>query len=419
MLAANQPALLCYEQSVTFCNPVNKVQTVYANRAGTASEYAADHLAELFDQGYRVQVAAYAGFVPSACHQEVELTYERRLEAPPAETTQPAQPGNRYGHADEQTMRIGYLILAHNVPNHFARLVQALSDQDAHIYVHVDQKSDILPFQAKAPTERVRFLSNRIPVYWGEYSVVQAILNLMAEALNHDPRLEYLCLLSGSDYPLHNVSYIRRFFAHHRGTEFMNVLTMPNPKLGKPIERLTRYRFQPARAQKLAKRLGVARLPVFERDYRKALGALQPYGGSLWWALSRAACEYILRFTTENRRIVKFYQHTLVPDEGFFQTIIGNSPFRTQVARNLTFNDWNRPVGPYPAIIDEQHMRHVLAAPAVLVDDLYGKGELLFARKFPDDSEWLVAQLKARLEQTLVSSCMSSTQQEIHANHGV
>jgi hypothetical protein len=78
-----------------------------------------------------------------------------------------------------------------------------------------------------------------------------------------------------------------------------------------------------------------------------------------------------------------------------------NSPFRTRVAHNLTFDDWNRPAPPYPAIIDEQHIRHFLAAPAVMADDAFGKGELLFARKFLDDSERLVAQLQARMEQTL------------------
>jgi hypothetical protein len=72
------PALLCYEQSVAFCNPVNMVQRVVGNRAGRAPENAAGHLSKLFDQGYRIRVAAYSGFTPNACHQEVELTFEQR-----------------------------------------------------------------------------------------------------------------------------------------------------------------------------------------------------------------------------------------------------------------------------------------------------------------------------------------------------
>jgi hypothetical protein len=73
----SHPQLLCYRNSVTFCNPVNKVQTIYANRAGNRSEYSVDQLAQLFAAGYRIDVAALAGFVPSACHQETELRFHQ------------------------------------------------------------------------------------------------------------------------------------------------------------------------------------------------------------------------------------------------------------------------------------------------------------------------------------------------------
>ena len=384
LFRANHPALLCYKQAVTF-------------RTGATPEYAADHLADLFDQGYRVRVAAYAGFVPSACQQEVDLLYERQPGASCCATTQPAQ--LKHIHPRKQPLRIGYLILAHNTPNHFARLVHALDDPHARIYAHIDQKSDILPFQTQIPADRVCFLRNRISVYWSEYSTAQAVLNLIAAALEHDSELEYLCLLSGADYPLQSAAYIRHFLTQRRGTEFINLVPMPNPRMGKPIERLTHYHFRQDRAQQLARWLGVAQLPVFSRDYRNYLGGLQPYGGSTWWTLSRAACEYILSFVAHNRRVVQLFKHALFPEEGLFQTIIGNSPFRAQVTHNLTYNDWTRPAPPYPAIIDEQHLRQVFAAPVVLADDAFGRGELLFARKFPDDSEKLVAYLQRRLEQ--------------------
>ena len=90
---------------------------------------------------------------------------------------------------------------------------------------------------------------------------------------------------------------------------------------------------------------------------------------------------------------MKLFKHTLFPEEALFQTIIGNSPFRAQVTHNLTYNDWTRPTRPYPAIIDAQHLQEALAASVVAADDAFGRGELLFARKFPDDSAWLVARL--------------------------
>lgn len=69
----SHPKLLCFEQSVTFCNPVNVVQAAQANRSGNI--YSADELADRFERGERLDVASYDGFTPNACHQEVELRF--------------------------------------------------------------------------------------------------------------------------------------------------------------------------------------------------------------------------------------------------------------------------------------------------------------------------------------------------------
>jgi hypothetical protein len=76
-LLKRRPKLLCFEQSATFCNPANKVQTVFANPAGIRPQYSSDRLAEMFQEGYRINAKAYAGFVPVSCHQEVALTFEK------------------------------------------------------------------------------------------------------------------------------------------------------------------------------------------------------------------------------------------------------------------------------------------------------------------------------------------------------
>jgi glycosyltransferase involved in cell wall biosynthesis len=70
-----KPFLLCYEQSVTFCAPINIVQTDWLNRTSSKIEYTTDNLAKLFEEGYRIDIASYSGFIPNACHQEVELKF--------------------------------------------------------------------------------------------------------------------------------------------------------------------------------------------------------------------------------------------------------------------------------------------------------------------------------------------------------
>jgi hypothetical protein len=70
------PHLLCFETSVTFCNPVNMVQHSFPNRAGESVAFTVRDLAERFERGERIDVKALDGFVPNSCHQEVEFGFK-------------------------------------------------------------------------------------------------------------------------------------------------------------------------------------------------------------------------------------------------------------------------------------------------------------------------------------------------------
>ena len=85
---AQRPYLLCFNASVTFCNPANRVQEAYANRAGDVHPCSAEELSELFEQGRRVDVKAYAGHVPRGAHEEVDL----RFAMAPADTGADTRP---------------------------------------------------------------------------------------------------------------------------------------------------------------------------------------------------------------------------------------------------------------------------------------------------------------------------------------
>lgn len=72
-------SILCYECSVTFCNPVNVVQHVYdQNRAGANPNYTSERLAQLYRQGLAIDVTRYDGFVSNGVHQEVQLYFGKK-----------------------------------------------------------------------------------------------------------------------------------------------------------------------------------------------------------------------------------------------------------------------------------------------------------------------------------------------------
>jgi hypothetical protein len=72
---SRRPLLACYNRSVTFCNPINMVQSVITNRVGESIRYSADELLSRFEQGERIRIEAFNGFIPESCHQEVELVF--------------------------------------------------------------------------------------------------------------------------------------------------------------------------------------------------------------------------------------------------------------------------------------------------------------------------------------------------------
>lgn len=70
-----KPYMGCYQQSVAFCNPINKVNSINTNRSGDKNEYSIENLLKKFQDGYRINIDKFDRFVPSSPHQEVEIEF--------------------------------------------------------------------------------------------------------------------------------------------------------------------------------------------------------------------------------------------------------------------------------------------------------------------------------------------------------
>lgn len=73
MLTTTKPLLASYEQSVSFCNPINKVQNVNNNRFSKKAEYSSDLLLTNYLNGGRIITSPFEGFISNSCHQEVDI----------------------------------------------------------------------------------------------------------------------------------------------------------------------------------------------------------------------------------------------------------------------------------------------------------------------------------------------------------
>lgn len=296
-------------------------------------------------------------------------------------------------------MKIAYLILVHNTPIHLRRLIQALSSSSSSFFIHLDKKS-IADDYSSIKGDNIHFTQERIPVFWGDFSQVEAILILLRAALADQCRFDRFVLLSGAHYPLRSASYIERFLENNPEKEFMNLIALPGPEEGgKPISRLTSYTLRPGTPtiiKTIRKLLMIVGALPHTRDYKTYLRDLAPYGGATWWALSREACDFILTFVKKEIQIVNFFKNTICPDESFFHTILGNSHFRSKIARNFTYADWSSG-GSGPAHITEKHLAIFQDRSSFGSTKLFGSGEMLFARKFSDESGDLVASLEKQI----------------------
>lgn len=288
-------------------------------------------------------------------------------------------------------MKVAYLILAHNNPKLLKRTIEKLSTQDSDFFIHIDKKSDINLF-ADLRRDGVFFIPDRVKVYWGEYSQVEAILRLLRHAFKSPAQYDYFMLISGADYPLKSGKYINDFFSANAGAEFINLVKMPSP--GKPIERMTTRRYPSNKPLRRFIFRVLAKLGWATMDHTKVLGALDCYSGHTWWALSRKACDHLLWFVNTNPEVLSYFGKVFAPDESMIHTILGNAPhIAPKIRRNLNLEFWSG--GAHPATINEGHVKWIESQGKVYVDDVYGCGEVLMARKFSDDSMELLDRIDA------------------------
>jgi Core-2/I-Branching enzyme len=293
-------------------------------------------------------------------------------------------------------MRIAYLIMTHENPKLLQQTINTLShgDNECGFFIHLDRKTAFDRFSSIGG-QNVRFVE-RIPVYWGEFSQVEAILSLVHQAIEDPSDYDYLALITGSCYPLRTGGYIRMFFEGNRGLEYMDILKVPGP--GKPISRFDTIRYPSDQAVRRFAFRALAKIGLAQRDHRKCLGGLEPYSGDGAWALTREACRYVLDFMSANPHLESFFRKTFASDEAFFHTILGNSEFRSHMRRNLVYAVWPGPANGHPAVIGHEHVASFERQDQVSRDDIFGPGELLFARKFNDGRLDVVRRVDAMIE---------------------
>ena len=283
-------------------------------------------------------------------------------------------------------MKICYLILAHNNFNHLSRMIEALNDTESTFYIHIDKK---VKESYTPPSGKVKIIPEQIDINWGGYGMIEATLALMKNGVEDSPKADYYILISGVDYPIRPKSFLLDLLS--KGKEYIDIAPVPIPF--KPLERYEYFYFDYNRRNLKHSNLLFLIEVLLKKLRIKRKAPFKIYAGSQWFALTRKCVEYILETVEKDKRYIRFFRQTLVPDEAFFQTIIGNSPFLQQTKSSLTYTDWDVP-NP-PATIKEKHIEFLKTH--IEFNDEYGQRFPYFARKFDDNDGELLRKIQNEL----------------------
>lgn len=271
-------------------------------------------------------------------------------------------------------MKIAYLVIAHDDSYLFSKLIDLLDDSRNDIFVQIDKKADITNFNdVITEYSNLFFLEKRVDIRWGSFSQVEVELSLLREAKSHGD-YDYYILLSGVDLPIKRQDEIHSFFYHNKGKEFVGFAQFPSD-----LEYKTQYRHICLRNWKNKNEFIRLFCRVMRRGFihfQEMIGYRRKFDielkkGCNWFCVSNRFVTYLL---SKEEYIRKNFKYVWCPDEIFLQSIIWNSPFRSNIYDFddefhgcMRLIDWNR------------------GTPYVWQDDDYTEimnSDRLFARKF-------------------------------------
>lgn len=283
-------------------------------------------------------------------------------------------------------MKISYLVLAHNNFIHLQRLINALNNSDTDFYIHIDKKTKN---EFKVKGNNVRVLPEQFSINWAGFGMIEATLLLMKTAMTKSPQSDYYILISGVDYPIRPNSFLMDKLS--TGKEFIDIAPIPVPY--KPIERFEYFYFDyDRRNMKHYDPRFLTEVLLKKLKFKRNI-PFQIYVGTQWFALTNGCVRYILQSLEDKPEYRKYFLHSLVPDESFFQTIIGNSPFAQNTDPCLTYTDWTVKIP--PALISDEHID--LLKHKIIFDHEYGQSTPYFARKFDDNSLNIIQRIESEL----------------------
>lgn len=283
-----------------------------------------------------------------------------------------------FGERNFNIMKFAYLIMAHHRFDVLEVLLEELDDVRNNIFLHIDKKTT--NYDKQELKNKVRYAElifvDSIPVYWGDFSQICCVLNLLRYATRYEYH-DYYHLMVGVEFPLKTQNKIHEFFEKNKGSEFIGYdfndkrfcervrYWYPFGKYARSKNKWQRFLYQRCvDILKIQKIVGVNRIKGKENYFRK---------GYANWSITDELARYIL---SNEKQIKKRYRLTYCADELFIHTLVFHSKFYEKV---YNINDEYASVMRITTWEDCNNQFHMKDIPRIL------ESGMLFARKFDDD----------------------------------
>ncbi len=252
-------------------------------------------------------------------------------------------------------MTICALILAHHKPELLARLVRRLKRAGIASYVHIDAKVNPDKFKEECADTGATFSRTRQPVYWGGFSMIEAVAGLAEEAMENKSFTHFLHI-SGDTYPTKSDKRIVELITEDidridvweatPGTDTMNRIAntyLPDSRIGA----LQSFKLHEERYLTLDT---VNEFAEIERIFN--IKNSQPFPwrfakGANWWALRRKTLETCLNIIRNNQDMMLWFRYSSNPDETVFNSLVLNFCETEKFKPCPVFTVWNVVPAPY------------------------------------------------------------------------
>lgn len=179
----------------------------------------------------------------------------------------------------------------------------------------------------------IKLATNRFSTIWGGASLLTMLLSAMKDFFALGWQWDFVINLSESDFPIKSLESLEYFLAANKGLNFVK-------SHGREVQRFIKK-------QGLDKTFVECETHMWRIGERKLPKGIIIDGGSDWIALSPEFVSYVVGKQDELLAgLDVVFQHTLLPAESFFHTVLRNSQYcNTYVDNNLHVTNWKRKLG--------------------------------------------------------------------------